>query len=265
MNGLGIEELARQQLADYDAHSPGRIFEGGSEFLTVAEAYALQMRVAELRQKRGEPMAGYKIGCVGEAVRRQLGLAEPVFGRVFATEIHRSGALLHPEHFFGLAVEAEFAVWVAEDIPDSLWLRAHRNRAFAGACAVIELHNLAFRGAIPTTQELIANNALHAGAVLPAAEVLLPGPDELDGENLSVFRNGERLGMAQIDALPGGPFDSLHRLVEHLAGFGMRVKRNQIVLTGSPLPLYRVFPGDRIEVRCRRLPDVRASIQSVAR
>ena len=68
---LDIEELARRQLDAYDAHRPSGMFEQGF-VLTVAEAYALQFRVAALREERGETVAGYKVGRVSEAVRRQL-------------------------------------------------------------------------------------------------------------------------------------------------------------------------------------------------
>jgi 2-keto-4-pentenoate hydratase len=41
--------------------------------------------------------------------------------------------------------------------------------------------------------------------------------------------------------------------LEHLTRYGQRLGAGQIVLTGSPLPLYRVAPGDRIDVASDRL------------
>jgi 2-keto-4-pentenoate hydratase len=38
-------------------------------------------------------------------------------------------------------------------------------------------------------------------------------------------------------------------VAEHLASVGGALKPDQIVLTGSPLPLYPVRPGDHIVVR----------------
>jgi 2-keto-4-pentenoate hydratase len=40
----------------------------------------------------------------------------------------------------------------------------------------------------------------------------------------------------------------------------MGLKQNQIVLTGSPLPLYSVRPGDRIVVRCSRSGAVETTV-----
>ena len=53
---------------------------------------------------------------------------------------------------------------------------------------------------------------------------------------------------------------SLIFLVEQLGKIGKSLCRGQIVLAGSPLPLYRAEPGDRFEVSCDRLPGVRARI-----
>ena len=237
MTDSSIAKIARRQLADYDAHRPGRIFMDAAFTLTIAEAFEVQRQVAALRVARGEAVAGYKIGCISEAVQRQLGLEQPAFGHLFATELYRSGSVLDPAAFDGLAIEGEFALRIAGDL------------SVASVFPVIELHNNIFRAAVPTSQELIANNALHAGAVLPSREIACPDPTELNGEMISVFRNGELLGSAKGGAIPGGPIASLAKVAEHLASVGVALKPDQIVLTGSPLPLYTVRPGDHIMVR----------------
>jgi 2-keto-4-pentenoate hydratase len=256
-----LDELAERQLADYDAHCPGLIFEAGSAFLTVPQAYALQIQVARLRMNRGEPLAGYKVGCVSLAVRRQLGLRQPVFGYIFSTEVYGTGTVLDPTRFDGLAIEGEFAVRINQDVPGREWLRKHPVRAIASIFVVIELHNYVFRSDPPTAQELIANNALHAGVVLPGKEGPIKSPDEVIDEEFSIFRNGLLLGTSTARHLPGGPIASLLELAGHLESLGMHLKQGQIILTGSPLPLYRVFSGDRIEVRCQRLSTVEVSIK----
>lgn len=256
-----ILELAKQQLADYDAHHPGLIFAQGASFLRVAQAYALQLEVARLRQARGELLAGFKVGCVSEAIRRQFGLDRAVFGHVWASEIHPDGAELDSTRFEGLAIEGEFAFRLAEDIPGAKELADEPARFLASAEVLIELHNYVFRAQPPAAQELVANNALHAGVVLSAEPPGEGPPALLLDEGISVFRNGELLGTATGQALPGGPLGSLLQLTEHLALHGIRLKRGQLVLTGSPLPLYRVAPGDHIQVRSSRLPGVQMTVK----
>ena len=247
-----LKNIARRQLADYDAHRPGTVFSDPDFKLTLAEAYQVQILVAGLRESRGEAIAGYKVGCVSEAAQRQLGISEPIFGHLFASEAHRSGIALDAQSFDGLAIEGEFAFRLEEG-------------SIGAAFAVIELHNYVLRAPrARRAEELIANNAMQAGVVLPAGEPSCNEPDDLLAETISVIRNSSVLGASHGRALPGGPIASITWLASRLRDFGRSLHRDQIVLTGSPLPLYPVTPGDRIEVTCSRLPAVNMTVSSGA-
>lgn len=259
---MNIEELAKRQLYDYDRHEPGGVFSGASLSMTVDEAYALQMAVVRLRVQRGERVAGYKIGCVSPVMQAQLGLDGPVFGHVFELECHKSGVVLNPQDFDGLAVEGEFAVRIARDIPNANWLRVHPDEAISSGFAVIELHNYVFRNTPHSVQELIGNNAIHAGVVLPPSEPALRTPAALADALIRVSKNGDTLGIADGTALRDGPFGSVVRLAEHLAGFGLTIQRGQIILTGSLLPLYRMSGGEQIEVSSDTLGTVVAFVSA---
>ena len=187
---MDIAQLARRQLRDYDRHEPGGLFAGYSISMTVGDAYAIQMEVARLREQRGEPVAGYKVGCLSPVMQAQLGLDRPVFGHVFGSEIQRSGVVLNPDDFDGLAIEGEFAARIARDIPDENWLRIHPDEAILSGFAVIELHNYVFRNTPHNAQELIGNNAIHAGVVLPLSEPPLRHPSALLDALIQVSRNG---------------------------------------------------------------------------
>jgi 2-keto-4-pentenoate hydratase len=189
-------------------------------------------------------LAGYKIGCVSGVMQAQLGIDHPVFGRVYTAELHRSGATLDFAAYDGLGIEGEIAVRLARDVADGLVTPD----AVASAFLVIELHHYAMRATPLTAPELIAANCIHAGVVLPDEEPRLDDQRVLLDAPVSVFRNGVLLGTASGDVLPGGPLASVARLAEHLRQYGGYLRRGQIVLTGSPLPLYRVAAGDRVEV-----------------
>ena len=81
---VDLQELARRMLADYDATTPCQVF-GEPLDLTTVQAYAVQTEIARLREQRGEKVIGYKVGCTSPAVQQQLGIAEPIFARVFDT------------------------------------------------------------------------------------------------------------------------------------------------------------------------------------
>ena len=255
-----IENWAKRQLADYDRHEPGTLFADPTLRMSVDDAYALQNEVARLRQERGELLAGYKIGCISRSVQSQLGLECPVSGHLYQTELYHSGVVLDSGNFDGLAIEGELAVRLAEDIPDAEWLRQHPKQALAAAFAVIELHHYVFRGSLPSAPELIGNNAMHAGVVLPLHEPEFHNPEVLLDQSIAVNRNSEVLGAATGRALPDGPLGSLVWLTEQLSHSGVQLRRGQIVLTGSPLPLYRVAAGDHVAVTSSHSDTVTAVI-----
>ena len=249
-----LERLARRQLSDYDAHQPGTVFDGTGIGLSLDDAYRLQIRTVRLRLARGERVAGYKIGCVSEAIRRQLGIEHPVFGHVFEGEIHTSPVLLRTTSFSHPGIEGEFAVRLSRPVRDPAELREAPDRFVREVFPVIELHNYLFRGTEPSAAELVANNALHAGVVRPSG----PGaraPRSPIEVRVSVGSSVD--ARAVVD-----PLATLPELVVRLAEFGIRPAAGDLLLTGSPLPLYAVGGGDVVTVRCAGLATVEATFGS---
>lgn len=245
-----VETLARRQLADYDARCPGTIFADPEFNPSVTDAYRLQIAAAGLRVGRGEAVAGYKIGCVSAAVRKQLNVDHPVFGHVFDSEIRTSPAELRPDEFCQLGIEGELALEIAEDVTDLESLRRAPLNWVRMVFPVIELHNVVSRGPEPSAAELIANNAIHtgivrAGAVKPMIAESLP---------ICVAINGAEQGTAEVD-----PLSTLHELACLLSDHGISLRKGDIVLAGSPLPVYRIDPGDTVQVDCPLADSVRAT------
>ena len=258
LKNMNLHEVATCLLEEFDARRPSAIFGRSDLNLSIDDAYDVQFEVAAMRQSRGERVAGYKIGCISDTMQRQLGIDHPVFGHVWDSEIHRSGAHLRPQDFDGLAIEGELAIRLQDDVPSSAWLR-NNPEVVARHLAVIELHNYVFRGAESNrAAELVTNNAIHAGVVIADEEAASNNfnPNSI----LQVDRNAERLGEGVAAHLQNGPVDIVAAVSEHLERRGLHLMRDQIILTGSPLPLWRVAPGDRITVRCDGLADVSCTI-----
>ena len=248
-----VLRLAQRQLSDYDARTPGALFSERSTPLDEIDGYRIQLATAKLRRDRGEPVAGYKIGCVSKAIRRQLGVEHAVFGHVYGSEIRTSPASLGTTEFCRLGVEGELAVSLSQDVDDPAQLAEEPSRFVASVLPVIELHNYVLRGPKPYAGELIANNALNAGIVVPATE---PGRIPNGPLTMRVSIADRTDDSAEVD-----PLASLPELATRLAAFGIRSRKGDILLTGSPLPLYLVEAGELITVRCDGAADVSAFIR----
>ena len=252
MTNFEVETLAGQQLRDYDARKPGMAFAEPRFHLALDDAYRVQIETARLRALRGEAAAGYKIGCVTAAVRRQLGTEHAVFGHLFASEIHTSPAQLSADDFCCLAIEGELALKLAAGIDDVEALREDPARFVREIFPVIELHHYIFRGASPSAAEIVANNALQAGVVMPAARAAAGSAGRLEVK----VTIGDRVE----EAATVDPLETVCELASRLAVFGIQPKAGDMLLTGSPLPLYPVARDEHITVECPGLASVAAEV-----
>jgi 2-keto-4-pentenoate hydratase len=248
---VDLQELARRMLADYDASTPGRP-QGEPLDLETAKAYALQSEIARLRERRGERIIGYKIGCTSRIIQAQLGVREPIFGRLFDTGCHPSGALLHSAHFASLAIEGELAIRLSRDLPSGPRTDDEYAVAMGSVFPVIELHHYVLPQVGPPLAALIASGGMHAGLVLAMQETTCSGGFPAV-EGLEVTINGRPVGTTREPWTMGGAAATLRWLSARLAGWGLPLRRGQVILAGSPLPLFPVAPGSRIVAEARPL------------
>ena len=231
-----LQELADRQWRDYRARRPGTCFADPDFVLSLDGAYELQDTVAKLRIAAGDRLIGYKVGCTGPGTVQQFGMQGPIRGCLFESEIRRHGDALNFEDFASLAIEGEMAVRIAPD------------GTIAAAFPVIELHHFVFRGARKTLPELVANNGLNGGFVLPH-DGWLSSQDYIERRGVLSVRINDRL-VASGDQWPmsGGVASSLEWLRQHLADTRVDLLPGHLVLTGTPLGLYPVRRGDQVAV-----------------
>jgi 2-keto-4-pentenoate hydratase len=232
-----IRELARRQLNDYQANSPGTCFSDHNFNLSVNEAYALQDAVTNLRIKEGERVIGYKVGCTGPGTIEQFGMEGPIRGTLFSSEALKNRARIDGSEFCNLAIEAEMALEVDSE------------GQISSVFPVIELHNFVFRGQKKSLPELIANNGINAGIVLPEIHWQKPLKNFSEKSCLSLYINDKAIGESGLWPTPGGPIYSLDWLKNNLVDYDLVLRSGHIVLSGTALGLFPVQFGDKIAVK----------------
>ncbi|SIO31480.1 2-keto-4-pentenoate hydratase [Singulisphaera sp. GP187] len=242
----GLQELARRMLAEYDARTPGRGVDNPLD-LTTVQAYALQAEIARLRTQRGERVIGYKVGCTSRAIQTQLGVNEPIFGRLFDTECHLNGVHLSPSRYANLAVEGELAVRLSKDLPSQPLSAEECREAIADLFPVIELHHFVLPATWSPGPWLIASGGMHAGFVRAETETSCSNL-AYSARSLRVRINEVVVGAVEDAAAPICPIESLRWLAGRLAQFGRQLCKGQVILTGSPMRLFPVAPGSHIVV-----------------
>jgi len=257
---IDFDALAERMLTDYDNADPGTVFGEGLR-LSLPDAWQLQGAVATLREARGETITGYKIGCVAEENRRQMGVPHPVWGRLWNTEQFASGATLQKSDYANLAIEGEFAVVLNRDIDPARSTLDDIAESVAEVFPVIELHNLVMRGDDPKGHELIANNAIHAGVIRGEGCC----PEASATTDLNILFDGKPVDAWQSVTWPGEILEATGWLVGELNQRGITLRQGDItlhqgdtILTGALGPPILVADIHHVNVTSTQFGDVQA-------
>jgi 2-keto-4-pentenoate hydratase len=130
------------------------------------------------------------------------------------------------------------------------WTPAFGHGAISAVSPGLEIHIWRFLYGVPTSQELISSNGIHAGLVIGAAQPLPPDLD-LTRECTSLRVNEvERDAGFGADLMEGrGPIDSLRWLLIHLRQRNLGLLAGDLLMPGSATKLIPVTAGDFVEAR----------------
>ena len=239
MNRLSTSELdlySNKILEDYDAKNPSAIFKDKIT-ITNDDALIIQSNVAKLREKRGEEVIGYKIGCVSKDTQKKMGFTQPACGYLWKSELHNSGIILNKKDYTNPAMEAEFGVILKRDIKPDLVSFDYILQSIEGIYPLIEIHNLVFYGNEPYGAELLTNNAIHAGVVLGSETKL---PSDKTETDLKLIYDQEVMDTWTNKIWPNDMLSELEWLVKERAKTNNYLKKGDLILTGAygfPVPI----------------------------
>ena len=239
MNKLSVKELdifSNKILEDYDSKNPGAIFKE-KKIITIEDALLLQSNVARLREKRGEKVIGYKIGCVSKDTQKKMGFNQPAFGYLWKNELYASGVELNKKDYTNPAMEAEFGVILNRNIKPELSSFDYILQSIEGIYPLIEIHNLIFYGEKPYGAELLANNAIHAGVVLGSETKL---PSDKTETDLKLIYDKEVIDTWTNKIWPNDMLSELEWLVKERAKTNNYLKKGDLILIGAygfPVPI----------------------------
>jgi 2-keto-4-pentenoate hydratase len=229
---LDPEELGRiaEQLAA--EHRDGVKFHRFDEIGGLQDAYRVQDAYVSATIGH-DACAGYKIGLTSKRMQKMCGIDQPICGTIFSRNVFRSGARLSMASYGRLGLEFEICVRLGRDLdpgsgPFTPEKAGEAVDAVAAAIELVDDRHADYSALDINT--LVADNSWNAGVVL--GDFALP-PARLDDLEGIAYWNGTELARGHgADAL-GHPFVPLAWLANHLAAHGRRLRRGDIVMTGS--------------------------------
>ena len=214
----------------------------------LSEAYGIRQVFEEIETAGGRgAVAGYKIGLTTPIMQQLCGVAEPVYGAIFAGEVHHGRAELAPRNYCRLGIETEIAVRLGEDLPQG-GDRERVKGAVESCMAAIELlEDLRHDYKQLNAAAMVAGNVWNAGIVLAS-----PVTDwrRLDLAQLTarLSINGSEIGHGRGGDVMGNPLNALAWLAEKRAAEDAPLRRGMIVMTGSMVPIQFPSRGDHAVV-----------------
>ena len=231
-----IDKFSQKILEDYDNKNPGTIFKDKIK-LSNADALILQSTVSKLREKRGEEIIGYKIGCVSKETQDKMGFNQPAWGTLWKNELHNSGVTLNKKNYSNPAMEAEFGIVLNRDLKQENISFEYILQSIDTIYPLIEIHNLVFHGDAPHGSELLANNAIHAGVVL-GPKSIPPKNDQIT--DLKLIFDKEIIDTWSNKKWPYDMLSEVMWLVNEQAKIKNFLKKGNLILTGAygfPVPI----------------------------
>ena len=223
-------------LEDYDTKNPGTIFKDKIN-ISNAEALSIQSEVSKLREKRGEEVIGYKIGCISKETQGKMGFTQPAYGRLWKNELYSDGVNLNKNDYTNPAMEAEFGIKLNRDLNPNLISSDYIIDSIQAIYPLIEIHNLIFYGDAPHGSELLANNAIHAGVVLGTENKF---PKNNITTDLKLIYDKEIIDIWSNKKWPYDMLSELQWLVKEQAKINNILRKDNLILTGAygiPVPI----------------------------
>ena len=231
-----LDLFSNKILEDYDAKNPSSLFKQKIK-ITNEDSLLIQSNVARLREKRGEEIIGYKIGCVSKDTQKKMGFTQPACGYLWKSELHKSGIKLSKKDYTNPSMEAEYGVILNRDINPEISSYDYILESIEGIYPLIEIHNLVFYGNEPHGAELLANNAIHAGVVL-GSETKLP-KDKIETD-LKLIYDKEVIDTWVNKIWPLDMLSEIEWLIKEQAKKNNFLRNGNLILTGAygfPVPI----------------------------
>jgi 2-oxo-3-hexenedioate decarboxylase len=208
-----------------EARAGRRTVAGKEHEADLRSAYRVQRELAGEKQ-----IKGYKLGLIGPAKQRQMGIDTPIYGRVFPEMLLESPVSLG--RFIQPKFEPELAVVLGEDLPPEASPGA-ASRALGGIFLAVDFLDSIWEGYRFNIAEVVADNSSGGGFLMGER----PLSDPFDG-TLHMYLDGELIGEGSL-----GVLESWEERLSWLSGEVGGLQAGQVIFLGSPAAAAEVRPG----------------------
>jgi 2-keto-4-pentenoate hydratase len=228
--------------------------------IDVVDAYEIQLINIRQRVAEGARVLGHKVGLSSLAIQQMMGVDEPDYGHLLDEMQLFEDTPVKANRFLYPRVEVEVGFVLNSDLPGADCTEADVLAATEALVPSIELIDTRITDWKIALCDTIADNASSAGFVLGEARVA-PRDIDIKGIDAVLRRNGEVVAEGRTDAVLGNPVTAVAWLARKVDGFGVRLRKGDVVLPGSCTRAIDAHPGDDFVADFAGLGSVRLSFE----
>ena len=209
--------------------------------MTEEDAYAVADATARLQTAH---QVGYKLGYTSAAMRAQMKVATPNYGRLFANmRVPDDDAALRFDNLIHPLVEPEFALVVGRDLTGPPYTRDAIAAAVDAVLPALEIVDTRYVAYDFLSNDNIADNSSAARFVLGAPRTLAASGD-LRSIPVHLQSNGTPFGHGCGADVYGDPLLALAWSAQRLSERGTYLRAGDVVMTGGATRAFPVARGD---------------------
>lgn len=209
----------------------------------IARGMAAQFELRRARLASGEKSLGWKVGFGAPAAMARLGIDAPLVGFLTRRAQIASESTVSLAGWTKPAAEPEIAVHLGSELAGNVD-RAAAAAAIAGIGPAIELADV--DRPPDDVEAILAGDIYQRHVILGRCDTTRAG-GRLDGMLARVTRNGAEIARtADPQALTGELIDLVCHVARTVAACGERLRRGEVIITGSVVPPLWVEPGESL-------------------
>ncbi|GAB3359812.1 fumarylacetoacetate hydrolase family protein [Amycolatopsis echigonensis] len=208
--------------------------------MSLETAYAVQHAGIALRERRGERLAGVKLGFTSKAKAEQMGVSDVIIGSLTDRMRIEDGGTFAVRHGVHPRIEPEVAFRLG---PDAELV------AVAPALEIIDSRYRDFRFSLA---DVVADNTSASAFVLGPWTQL----DRVDALAVDLLFDGEIVASGSTTDILGDPLRALPAAQRMAAAYGHRLLGGSVLLAGAATAAVALKAGTQVEARVAGLGSV---------